>query len=115
MVGKAAQSSSFDGFYYVDNNELKVKTIADNIIEVSVLIGKDESCVGFMLKGNLFKVGDQWKGSLPEGNEKGDATVIISFGVDKANMEIIPAFLPDAKCQIGKDPYIRQMLKGENH
>lgn len=111
VIGKADRSTAIDGFYYVGNNELKVTTVSDNSIEVKIWIANNENCTGIKLTGKLLKVGNEWKGSLPDEYESGEAAVVLSFTGDRANIEIIPAFLPGTDCQIGATPYMRQMRK----
>lgn len=103
--------NDWDGIYVYVSDSLHVKSVNDNTVEVRVHIAAQNNCSEIRLEGTLIKLGNQWKGSLPELNGKGDATVIISFEADNVNMEIIPAFLPDAKCLIGKTPFIRQMQR----
>lgn len=111
VEGKADKATAIDGFYYAGHNEMKVTTVSDNALDVTVWIANNQNCTGIKLTGRLLKVGNEWKGSLPDEYDNGEAAVVLSFAGDKANIEIIPAFLPGTDCQIGATPYLRQMRK----
>lgn len=109
--GKLGLPGPADGFYYAENNELKVTAISDKAIEVDIWIAANRNCKGLRFTGQLIKVGTDWKGSLPDANDNGDAAITLSINGDKANLEINPAFVPGADCRIGTTPYMRQLRK----
>lgn len=109
--GKPEPAKDFDGFYYSGDNELKVKRISDLNIEATIWIAKSAGCAGVRLTGKLIRVGNDWKGSLLADNDNGEAGVVISFSGEQANLQINPAFLAGAKCNIAAAPYVRQLRK----
>lgn len=109
--GKPAPNNAFDGFYYVADNELKVKTISENTIEVSIWIASTSSCKGIKLSGTMLRVGNEWKGSLQDENDNGEAGVVLSFAGENAHLQINPALLAGAKCNLSATPYVRQLVK----
>ena len=87
-VGKLDKSTALDGFYYIADNELKVSTVSDNTIDVTIWIANKGNCPGIKLSGQLLRVGAEWKGSLPDEFDNGEATVILSFGGNNAYIQI---------------------------
>jgi|GEM_PF-5829500 len=110
-IGEVDKSNAFDGMYVMDGNELDVKTIAGNTVEINLLLKQIGKCEEIRLAGTLLKVGNDWKGSLPDQNEKGDVSIVLSFDDDRANIELIPAFINNSACLLGNASYTQQMQK----
>lgn len=110
-IGELKKNNAFDGFYRQDANELTVKTVSENSIEVSVWIKDGKNCPEIKLKGRLIKVGEEWKGSMVDAAERGEVAITVSFGMDSAKLEMVPAFSPAIKCEISTAPYVRQPVR----
>ena len=110
-IGEPDRSSPFDGLYSSVGKELSVKTISSNTVEINMLIEPAGTCEEIKLTGTLLKVGNEWKGSLPDQNDKGEVAIVLSFDGNVAQMEMIPAFVNHSSCLKEKASFIQQMQK----
>lgn len=107
-------SSLPDGYYYIADNEMKIRTIDSNTIEAAVWISNNRSCTGILLRGKLTASPKGWTGLLPDEYEHGKAVVTIRFEGSNANILIEPKFAPGADCYISASPYIRGRKKQDS-
>ena len=110
-IGEPDRSSSFDGMYRSVGKELSVKTISSNTVEINMLMEAKGNCEEIKLAGTLLKVGNEWKGSLPDQNDKGEVAIVLSFAGNVAQMEMIPAFVNHANCINEKTSLVQQIQK----
>lgn len=103
-----------DGYYYIAENEMKIKTIDSNTIEAAVWINNNRSCTGILLRGKLTASPKGWTGLLPDEYEHGKAVVTIRFEGGNANILIEPKFAPGADCYISASPYVRSRKKEDS-